>query len=882
MQPSVQFDGLTVGDTYYLKIGTNATRRNSMVWVFAPPANDECADAIGLPVQAGSVEETEYSTYGATQSMPATCGGTPKDVWFHFTAPGARLLVDLHRAITPTSLSVEVFSGNCGGLTSILCQSVTNGPASITGLTPGMEYYMRVYAGSTQTGFRIAVHTLAINDECDGAVQLPFMDLADYDSVMPVDNVNATDGTGSCGAYRDLWYRFTAEHANAAFVAPVINGNGTGIELLSGTCGALTSITCLTDMTNVRAHFTGLTVGTPYYIRLSTLATNSFKPLLFDQNANDNITGALDVPIAGSTFAQPLLESQDYAATTSLGHWCGAAADPDDDTWFHFTATGAAHTITATPLNIRFSEPDLSYTHLRIQAFDTLSTDSAVLAANMIGCGEDLLNASGLLAGHDYWYRVYTYGSGTAQRCAFTTGVGSGNNDDATGAMTLFYGTDYSATFNTQNATQSQPGANCSVADFADDDIWFKFVASPSPARIVVGYHTADVTLELFSGTPGNLTSIACSDNILVLPTLTAGQTYYARLYSWRDAIPATGRIGLFITPSLTANSCVDETCLDPVLLENPSIEQGENCLVMTTDIAATDGLGTMVAPGWPRLQGGSSDGHSSCAGYGSFNEVPNQGGSATPDRVLSRSGKGMGGLYMKDDGGFSYSEYLQAQLTEPLIPGEPYLVSFFAAIVPGGHVCLNGLGAALSQGPIVAQGYGALSMQPQVEHEEVICTPEWVNICGIVVPDRPVDHITIGTFRGQGEYLSIGNTANSSYYFIDDVVVAHIVDANCITGIGDVTPLDEDATGGSDNLRVHPNPASDRVNIVCGAGLFGKRGVIEVFNVTGQRVHAEEVPFLSALQPLELPLEWKEGLYVVMVRVEGQAPKSARLVLRR
>ena len=31
-----------------------------------------------------------------------------------------------------------------------------------------------------------------------------------------------------------------------------------------------------------------------------------------------------------------------------------------------------------------------------------------------------------------------------------------------------------------------------------------------------------------------------------------------------------------------------------------------------------------------------------------------------------------------------------------------------------------------------------------------------------------------------------------------------------------------------------------------------------------------------------ELPLEWKEGLYVVIVRVEGQAPKSARVVLRR
>ena len=144
------------------------------------------------------------------------------------------------------------------------------------------------------------------------------------------------------------------------------------------------------------------------------------------------------------------------------------------------------------------------------------------------------------------------------------------SNDEAVGAMTLTYGHDYSATFNTQNATQSQPGANCSVADFADDDIWFKFVATASPARIVVGYHTADVALELFSGTPGNLTSIACDGNILILPMLTAGQTYYARLYSWKNATPAAGRVGLFITPSLTANSCVDETCLGPVLLENP------------------------------------------------------------------------------------------------------------------------------------------------------------------------------------------------------------------------------------------------------------------------------------------------------------------------
>ena len=82
--------------------------------------------------------------------------------------------------------------------------------------------------------------------------------------------------------------------------------------------------------------------------------------------------------------------------------------------------------------------------------------------------------------------------------------------------------------------------------------------------------------------------------------------------------------------------------------------------------------------------------------------------------------------------------------------------------------------------------------------------------------------------------------------------------------------------------LTAFPNPVNDRVNIVCGADLFGKRGVIEVFDATGKRVHAEQVNNFGALQPLGLSAEWKEGLYLVMVRVVGSEPRSARLIIRR
>ena len=57
---------------------------------------------------------------------------------------------------------------------------------------------------------------------------------------------------------------------------------------------------------------------------------------------------------------------------------------------------------------------------------------------------------------------------------------------------------------------------------------------------------------------------------------------------------------------------------------------------------------------------------------------------------------------------------------------------------------------------------------------------------------------------------------------------------------------------------------------------------VIELFDVTGKRVHARVVPSLASSLVLELPATLREGLYLVKVRIEGQEPRSARVVLSR
>ncbi|MEZ4808245.1 MAG: T9SS type A sorting domain-containing protein [Flavobacteriales bacterium] len=870
------FSGLTPGTTYYLKIGNATTvRQNNRVWAFAATPNDACATASALQVQNEPVDHTYGHLYNGNTRA-----------WYEFTATAPRLFVEGFTTCGPwaTTLRARVHSGACGSLTQLAASNDVATPLVLNDLVVGQTYSLEVYA-TQKVGFRIAVRKPMANDVCEGALVLPFSEAEDFPDLANVSNTYAADGTGGCLPDKDLWYRFTATHSSAAFIAVGANIATSSlvdaaIELYTGTCGALTSVGCVQDVG--RHRFTGLVPGTNYYLRWSSRVATQFTPMLFDQPVNDEVAGALPAPF-GSTFAQSAEQYGTFAATQSMpaiapcGGW-----DPDDDTWFTFTATATSHSVVARQSNYHFEEGTFTYNNFRVQVYDTLSSDAEVLEANTVGCGFSPLALTGLVVGRQYLYRAYQANGGPLSTCGYITCVTDADNDDAAGAMQLNYSSTYSAAFNTSGATQSMPGADCQVDDFADDDIWFKFTASAAPARIAIGYATADVTIELFSGAPGSLTSIACDGNILVLPTLVAGQIYYFRVYSWRNATPVAGRIGLITTPSLTANGCVDEACLGPVLVPNPGIEQGEHCAVHLAEVNATDGYGSTLAPGWPRMQSGSSDAWSSCAPFDS--PVENPGGfnpGFTSTRVLSRSGKGMGGLYMAWGGPMEYVEYLQAPLAEPLVPGEPYLISFHAATNPR-LLCLSGLGAALSEGPLVSGTSGPILVEPAVVTLEPICTRNWTNVCGVYVPTSPVDHITIGAFQLAGEAVRINDPDGYSYYGVDDVVVARINDPGCITSIGDVPPLDESTESNGDALRLFPNPANDRVSIVADASLFGQRAVIELFDATGKQVLADQLNSFGALQALELPAELKEGLYLVMVRVEGQGPKGARLVVKR
>jgi hypothetical protein len=125
-------------------------------------------------------------------------------------------------------------------------------------------------------------------------------------------------------------------------------------------------------------------------------------------------------------------------------------------------------------------------------------------------------------------------------------------NDCATAPL-ITQGTSCVATMGTTaGATQSQAGC----AGTADDDVWYRFVATSTVANIyAVGDGDFDMVWELFSGTCGSLTSLHCEDNTLEgeeeaasIGGLTIGQTYYLRLYDYYAGAPSALTFSLCIT----------------------------------------------------------------------------------------------------------------------------------------------------------------------------------------------------------------------------------------------------------------------------------------------------------------------------------------------
>lgn len=355
--------GLTIGATYYVRVYTY-TSTGGQTSTFdvcigsppPPPSNDECSSATVLTVNPTLVcaVSSPGTVLSATGSADAnSCGNTrdDDDVWYSFVATNTTHFIDiLNVSGSVTDMYHSVFTGSCGSLGSaILCSDPNS--STLTGLTIGNTYYVRVYTYTTTSGqtttFNVCVTTPPpppSNDAPCSAIPVTVnADLLCGSVTAGYTNSATNSGIAACTgtADDDVWFSFVATSTVHNFDLINITGSSTDLvhEIFSGACGSLSSVACSDPQSS---QFSGFTIGTTYYVRVYTYWSGDDAAFDFcigtppPPPSNDEPCGAIDlnVNIGSCAFQSAVLDAFSTVSTGMPAPGCGSLGP---DVWFKVT-----------------------------------------------------------------------------------------------------------------------------------------------------------------------------------------------------------------------------------------------------------------------------------------------------------------------------------------------------------------------------------------------------------------------------------------------------------------------------------------------------------------------------------------------------------------
>lgn len=365
-------------------------------------------------------------------------------------------------------------------------------------------------------------------------------------------------GTCTGSADDDVWYKFvatsTAHSIQLKNVVSVGNTSSTSLyaQVLSGSCGSLTSVRCITSNTNY-SYLGSLTVGQTYYVRVYNSEANTSSSVYantFDlcigtlpaAPANDECSAAANLVVNSTLNCSSPVAGTTLQATSSGVAVGTCTGNPDDDVWYSFTAVGTDHTVLLSNVT---SVGSSSSTSLNTQIFSGVCG-----TLTSIKCGTtNTTVVNGLTPGALYYVRVYNSNANTATALyanTFNICIGTPPpppaNDNIAGAFTLTVNPDYACgtvtPATTESATASTPAPSCTAAG-ANDDVWFKFIATNAVHRVSLAntsgsadmnmvVYGADGTTELTSAVGGACANVSTKN----LTGLTVGNTYFVRVYT--------------------------------------------------------------------------------------------------------------------------------------------------------------------------------------------------------------------------------------------------------------------------------------------------------------------------------------------------------------
>jgi hypothetical protein len=537
------------GQTYWVRVysgGAQNTDRSFTINIATPmsqPANDDCVNAITLPVALNGNGACEQSVSGVIgRIIPASTA--VEDVWFKFVAVSPSVSINFPKINGLTyDLTSTLYKGSCNSLNFVYSINVNADNYIVHRLTVGESYYIKVRQDQPnfeEYPFRICVSGIPApsNDSCANPTLLPvntgmnpiegsmslMASLTSEPGILLCNNASSSNTL-------DVWYEFTAIATTHVLK---IDDNNIYIKILysGNNCNELTAVKCMGPLENI---ISGLVIGQTYRLRFyANLTQNSLKPFKIyiltppSPPVYDFCSNSLVLPV------NPGVESVSYISATTTS----VVSNPTEDdngrvsVWFEFTATSATHQVKI------FNNTD---TGLQYAALYN-SCDSPRIIELYLPVNWTFTN---LLPGTSYRIKLTSilsnpsFGQPANFDIAIVTPPQAPPNDVCSNVVTVPVNTTLecvqSISGTTASATQSAEPALC--ASSIKDDIWFKFTATSPTHHITLKNLSNTATslkFNIYKGIDCNsMTQVLCNLNSPdILRDLVAGEQYFIRVFS--------------------------------------------------------------------------------------------------------------------------------------------------------------------------------------------------------------------------------------------------------------------------------------------------------------------------------------------------------------
>ncbi|MEI7801978.1 MAG: T9SS type A sorting domain-containing protein [Bacteroidota bacterium] len=402
---------------------------------------------------------------------------------------------------------------------------------------------------------------IVVNDVCDSAILLT-QNTTCVPTSGDVNGAFIQQGPGCSfgNPNDDIWYKFVATTTN-----PVIEVTGSGsfdavVEVFDN-CGG-NQVACIdaTFTGGVESQQITAVIGTTYYIRVYDYysgypATTTFDICVYDapppcitcspSYTPENEVCGSDVN-GGCNMAVPFFEPILCGDTLCGSAWMDNGTRDTD--WFTFDVTTPGLftfvAITQFPCTMGYIGPNATCPIFQFDQFvntpnecDTLSITSYLTAGTWIYA---IVPYTPSFTGYPCGGGKNTY---ITYVCAPTPPL-TVPNDICDSAILITQNPTCQPTAGDVAGAIIQQGPACS--GFADDDVWYKWVATGNSAIVqVTGSPSFDAVVEVYDNCGG--VQLACIDATFtggvesqLVSGLTAGNTYYIRVFDWNFTTPAT------------------------------------------------------------------------------------------------------------------------------------------------------------------------------------------------------------------------------------------------------------------------------------------------------------------------------------------------------